>query len=91
MTPFRKSLTPYTDSYNFFQSFQRVHVEQALGMLVAKWRILKSPLMFSPRKNSQTLICATKLHNFSIAFSDSPEKEDVPGHIMNSAVGQLNK
>lgn len=62
--PFRIFLNPLTDSYNLYHSSQRMHMEQAFGMLVEKWRKLKSPLMFSLSANSQTVICAVKLHKF---------------------------
>lgn len=92
MTPFRKSfLTTYTDSYNFYHSSQPVHIEQAFGMHVSKCRMLKSPLMFSLSANSQTVICAAKLHNFCIKFSESGEENQVPSHLMNAAVEQLDK
>lgn len=54
-------------NFNFFQSSLRMHVEQAFGMLVAKWRILKEGLNFSVERNSRLACLATKLHNFCIA------------------------
>lgn len=37
----------YCDSVNFWQSSHRMHVEQALGVLVNRWGILWRPLKFS--------------------------------------------
>ncbi|GLE07530.1 hypothetical protein PINS_up024263 [Pythium insidiosum] len=46
-------LTPYSaidgidhskDTFNFFLSQLRIRIEQAFGLMVTKWRILKKPL-----------------------------------------------
>lgn len=51
-------------NFNFFLSSYRVHVEQAFGQLVARWRILKEPLSFSVSKKSRLVALCMKLHNF---------------------------
>lgn len=51
------------DSYNFFQSSSRIHVEQACGMLVWRWGVFWRPLRV-PFFKLPSLICACfKLHN----------------------------
>lgn len=75
LTPFKQSFTiPYTDSFNFFQSSHRIHVEQAFGMWVNKWRILKKPLAYSLVRTTKIIIACAILHNFCINFGDC----DVP-------------
>lgn len=51
-------------AFNFFLSSLRIHVEQAFGMLVAKWAILQRPLQYAVRKNSRIVCVTMKLHNF---------------------------
>lgn len=53
-------------NFNFFHSSLRMHIEQAFGMLVAKWEIVKEGLDYSVERNSRIACLATKLHNFCI-------------------------
>ena len=55
------------DSFNFFHSSLRMHVEQAFGMLMAKWGIFQKPLGLPVRKSSRIIAVAMKLHNFCLS------------------------
>lgn len=54
------------DNFNFFLSSLRMHVEQAFGMLVARWRILKGGLNFTVSKSTNIVCLCMKLHNYVI-------------------------
>lgn len=65
ITPFSKSgADTDQDNFNFFLSSLRMHVEQAFGMLVARWRILRGGLEFSVNKSTNLICLLMKLHNF---------------------------
>ena len=52
------------DNFNLFQSLMRMHIEQAFGMLVARWRILRSGLQYSVWISTKIICLLMKLHNF---------------------------
>ena len=54
------------DNFNYFLSSLRMHVEQAFGMLVARWRILKGGLNFSVSRSTDIVGLCMKLHNYVI-------------------------
>ena len=54
------------DAFNFFLSQLRIKIEQAFGMLVEKWRILKSPLTRNIRAAANIIMACARLHNFCI-------------------------
>ena len=54
------------DAYNFFQSSLRMHVEQAFGQLMARWRLLGMSLKYSIHLNGAIFQAAMALHNFCI-------------------------
>ena len=55
------------NAFNFFHSSLRMHVEQAFGMLTAKWGIFQKPLGFPMRESSRIIAVAMKLHNFCLS------------------------
>jgi DDE superfamily endonuclease len=64
----------WRDSFNFFQSSLRVHVEQTFGMFVHRFGILWRPLEFDlPRASRMVSACAL-LHNHII---DNSRNTDV--------------
>jgi len=77
-------ITPYPNSqandeqkhFNYFLSVLRVHIEQAFGMLVARWRIIRDGLEFDLGTNSRIICLCMKLHNYCI---DNGEKSFVQG------------
>jgi hypothetical protein len=64
-------LTPYPgrnigqqkDTFNFFQSSCRIHIEQAFGMLVRRWGILWRRLEMAMERWPLVILCCMKLHN----------------------------
>lgn len=75
-TQTRTVMTPYNktelagrkdrDKYNFFISQLRIRVEMAFGLLVNKWRILKSPLLVRLKMCYLVIVTCMKLHNFTV-------------------------
>lgn len=55
---------PAHDTFNFYLSQKRIRIEMAFGLLVSKFRILKSALTFRMKKNSQIIMACARLHNF---------------------------
>ena len=68
LTPFKGSQRDnwINDAFNFFLSQLRIKIEQAFGMLVEKWRILKSPLTRNVRAAANIIMACARLHNFCI-------------------------
>ena len=62
-----------------------MHVEQAFGQLVGRWRILKSPLGFRMETCTQVIVAAILLHNFC---KDYDRKQVIPTSNENSEEGQ---
>ena len=75
------------DAFNFFLSSFRVHVEQAFGMLVARWNLLRSGLRYSLRNTFVTVQAMLLLHNFCIERSDyfSEGLKSDPGVVCRNA------
>ncbi len=53
-------------TYNFYLSQMRIHIEMSFGLLTSKWRILQKTMNYSNEKNSQIIRVCVKLHNFCI-------------------------
>jgi hypothetical protein len=66
--PFLNTQSDVKDDYNLFHSQVRINVECLFGILVNRWRILKSPLPATIRIDKVTALvkCLCKLHNFCI-------------------------
>ena len=76
LTPFPASMIrghPFRDAYNFFQSSLRIHVEQAFGFLVSKWRILRE-LEYSLEVCIEIIMVTMMLHNYCIARNGRPHR-----------------
>jgi hypothetical protein len=52
--------------FNFMLSSERITIERAFGMLVAKFAILSHPLNFKLKTNIDIVMICAKLHNVSI-------------------------
>jgi hypothetical protein len=66
----------WRDSFNFFQSSLRVHVEQTFGMFVNRFGILWRPLEFDlPRASRIVSVCAL-LHNYIADNSRATDADD---------------
>jgi len=64
LTPYPgKKLGKTKDTFNFFQSSCRIHIEQAFGILVRRWGILWRRLECHMSKWSLIVMCCMKLHN----------------------------
>eukprot|EP00918_Siedleckia_nematoides_P073861 GHVU01161323.1.p1 GENE.GHVU01161323.1~~GHVU01161323.1.p1 ORF type:complete len:427 (-),score=21.48 GHVU01161323.1:63-1343(-) len=68
MTPFAGSQRafPGHDSFNFHLSQLRIRIEQAFGLMVGRWRILKGPLQVKLRHVGKVVMCISRLHNYCI-------------------------
>ena len=53
----------WEDAFTFYQSFLRMHIEQAFGLLMSKWRMLYH-FNFSVQNSARLICVAMKLHNF---------------------------
>ena len=64
--------TPGSDesTFNYFLSSLRVHVEQAFGILVARWAVLQSTLAYSIEVTMSVVRAAILLHNFCVEQSE---------------------
>lgn len=56
----------FKDSFNFYQSSCRIHVEQAFGMLVKRWVIFWRPINFGICDSLPIVSTAMRLHNYAI-------------------------
>ena len=61
------TLTEDQDNFNFYLSSMRIHIEQAFGIRVARWRILRDRLDFGLEHCAAIMSVAMKLHNYCIA------------------------
>ena len=59
-----RNLSVWKDSFNYWLSAARIHIEQAFGILKMRWGILWKPLGLSLEKVSLVVSCCMKLHNF---------------------------
>ena len=67
IVPFPSSTpTEEQDNFNFYLSSLRVHIEQAFGILVARWRILRDHLDFALGHCTAIMSVSMKLHNYCI-------------------------
>jgi hypothetical protein len=58
-----KGIGKVKDTFNFYQSKTRIHIEQAFGVLVCRWGILWPKLECSMKYWSLIVLCCMKLHN----------------------------
>ena len=56
----------YNLTYNYYLSQLRIRIEMAFGRLTTKWRIFRSDLNCSTKKNCQIIRVGIKLHNYVI-------------------------
>lgn len=69
MTPYNKVQlrnNPDCDIYNFYLRQLRIRIEQALGLLVGKWRSFKQPLCTKLANIPHIVSGCMRLHNFCI-------------------------
>ena len=67
VTPYLMVSEGVFDDFNFFQSQLRINIECAFGMLVNRWRILKTPMSnLRMGKVVSITLALCRLHNFII-------------------------
>jgi hypothetical protein len=64
----------FRDSFNYFHSSLRIHVEQNFGMLDARFGIIWRPLRFNITRVGPIISSCMKLHNFYIAHGLPPTR-----------------
>lgn len=78
IVPFRKSLaSKYENSFNFYLSSHRMHVEQAFGILKKMWGILWRPMKYNLGRVTKIVNVAMQLHNFCINEDKGVNKRNV--------------
>lgn len=93
LTPFRRAfLKPYADSYNYYQSSHRMHVEQAFGIRTSKWRVLKCPLNYELNRCTDIINATALLHSFCMESKngDGP-RDEVESYRLEEAEYDLQK
>ena len=72
LTPFKAVSSGPKDAYNFYQSQLRINIECAVGMLVNRWAVMRSPLALniSLSKTTSLVRCICCLHNWLIDQKD---------------------
>ena len=68
---------PVKDAFNYFLSQIRIRIEMSFGLLVGKWRILRSPIECSLVNTSDIILACCRLHNYVISM-DSAENDVAP-------------
>jgi hypothetical protein len=58
------------DVCSFYISQLRIHIEQAFGLLVSKWRIFKKPIDLKLYRVQRVVFACSQLHNFCIHERD---------------------
>jgi hypothetical protein len=79
----------HEDAYNFYLSQLRITIEQAFGVLVHWWAILRAPLLCLMSKVGP-LIKLVRLHNFCIDQNRELESLDVQTKYRASLVNSVN-
>ena len=80
-----RKLSTAKDCFNYWQSSARIFIEQAFGMLVARWGVLWRPLSCRLTKSVRVVMVCCKLHNYIIDQNSdlevpNPSHEDDQGH-----------
>eukprot|EP00918_Siedleckia_nematoides_P051441 GHVU01112628.1.p1 GENE.GHVU01112628.1~~GHVU01112628.1.p1 ORF type:complete len:433 (-),score=43.14 GHVU01112628.1:208-1506(-) len=77
LTPFSgcQKGNPPKSAFNYCLSQQRIKVEMALGRLVAKFRIFRSPLQIALKHVGRTVIASCCVHNYLIDKQVIAEQE----------------
>lgn len=92
INPFgRSTASKYLDSFNFFHSSHRIHVEPAFGMITSRWGILGKPLSFEMRVNTAVVPAAMLLHNFIFDCEGPVRKRWRAQHIWDEAYSRLDE
>ena len=69
-----KTLPTYKTSFNYWLSSSRIHIEQAFGILVARWGVLWRALRVSHLDAPKLIMALLKLHNWCIDHGDMPSR-----------------
>jgi DDE superfamily endonuclease len=79
LTPFQgqEKENALKDAYNYHLSLVRIKIEMTFGLMVTKWRILKSPLHIPVADIGELFLAITRLQNYCInehptAANDTP-------------------
>ena len=79
-------MTRWNDFFNRWHSSARIHVEQALGILVSRWGIFWRPLNVKLGRAITVIMRCAKLYNYVLTSSEgspsvAPQSDiDISGH-----------
>lgn len=78
----QEKLLPQQEIFNHALSRARVKVEQAFGILSARFRVLLTTILLSPRKTTKVVLACCFLHNFlrkarGVAYTAPDQNEPV--------------
>jgi len=67
LTPWpSRNLSIAKDCFNYWHSSSRIFIEQAFGILVARWGIFWRPFGCTLQQNAKIVVVCCKVHNFII-------------------------
>lgn len=89
MTPYGSNLTHERKIYNYRHSRARRCVENAFGILAAKWRVLRTAIKVDVESATSIVLAAVVLHNFVLHHEPFP-KDDIEPWIPVRGDGATN-
>ena len=86
-SPFKGVSDGPQDTFNYFHSGLRIHIECAFGMLVHRWGILRKPIPMgiTIEKTCALVYCLCKLHNFCINVKEGKAQDNTAADLLDIA------
>lgn len=83
-------VTDIQDSFNYYQSSNRIVIEQAFGMLIGRWGVFWKAMRYDLATTTLIIMVCCKLHNFIIRTGDEQDRDykyRLPTHELNNVTG----